>query len=281
MSATVGKYGALEMSFELDHRGRTILNHLHRRVPMVVQQALYFDEQLPQMACVYMLSSGGPVVEGDRYRVRVHLGEGTMVHISTGAATVVATMEHDEAQLHQSITLNEGAYLEWLPRPLIPSQGASYRSTTEIMVAPTASFIYGEVVACGRKFHNERFDYRSLTLSLVVGRPSEEVVTRQALHIEPSVRHPSEWSLLGEFSHFGSLLVVAPPPIVARLREALHPTYGHDLRVSVGELAGRSGVWVGMVGHSSEQLLTTLHTIASMARTEIKGVAMPRPFPWR
>ena len=115
-----GKYGVLEMSFEVDSRGRTILRHLYRRVPMIVQQALYFDEQLPSLACVYILSSGGPNLDGDRYLVDVELGAGAMAHISTGAATVISPMESDSSRLHQRISLEDGAYLEWLPKPIIP-----------------------------------------------------------------------------------------------------------------------------------------------------------------
>ena len=95
MTSTNGKYGVLEMCFERDSAGRSVLRHLHREVPMIVQQALYFDEQLPQLPCVYILSSGGPHLEGDIYRVEVELGEGAMAHISTGAATIIAPMEHE------------------------------------------------------------------------------------------------------------------------------------------------------------------------------------------
>ena len=83
----VAKQGHLEMGFEVDNSGRTILRHLYRRVPIVVQQALYFDEQLPTLPCVYILSSGGPYVDGDRYEHHITLGAGAMAHISTGAAT--------------------------------------------------------------------------------------------------------------------------------------------------------------------------------------------------
>ena len=60
-----GKRGYLRLGFELDGRGRSILRDLERRAPIIVQQALYFDEQMPDLPCVYILSAGGPVVEGD------------------------------------------------------------------------------------------------------------------------------------------------------------------------------------------------------------------------
>ncbi|MBQ5715712.1 MAG: urease accessory protein UreD, partial [Alistipes sp.] len=88
--SSVGKRGELLMRFERDRSGRSILREMYRRAPVIVQQALYFDEQLPQLPCVYILSAGGPVVEGDEYDYEIALKEGSCAHISTGAATKVA-----------------------------------------------------------------------------------------------------------------------------------------------------------------------------------------------
>lgn len=60
-----GKRGYLNLGFELDSSGKSILRELDRRAPLIVQQELYFDEKLPGMPCVYILSSGGPNVDGD------------------------------------------------------------------------------------------------------------------------------------------------------------------------------------------------------------------------
>ena len=62
------KHGYLRLGFELDAEGKSILRDLDRRVPLIAQQELYFDEEMPQMPCLYILSSGGPNVDGDRYQ---------------------------------------------------------------------------------------------------------------------------------------------------------------------------------------------------------------------
>ena len=57
---TPGKMGYLFLGFELDDDGRSIMRDLERHAPLIVQQELYFDEGMPEMPCVYILSSGGP-----------------------------------------------------------------------------------------------------------------------------------------------------------------------------------------------------------------------------
>ena len=42
----------------------------NKKVTLYEMQGLYFDEGMPEMPCVYILSSGGPNVDGDRYENR-------------------------------------------------------------------------------------------------------------------------------------------------------------------------------------------------------------------
>lgn len=269
------------MHFERDSSGRTILRHLHREVPMIVQQALYFDERLPLLPCVYILSSGGPHLEGDRYRVEVALGEGAMAHISTGAATIIAPMEENKAELHQSITLGEGAYLEWLPRPIIPASGSRYTSHTEFIVAPSATLFYSEVITCGRLHSGERFAYNELDIGEVVFRPSKEIIARGRVRILPQELSPEKWALLGNFTHFGSIMVVTTPEAAATLSPLLRPRLESDLRVSVARLRNNSGFAIRLLGRSSEQLLKEIRAIGSTVRECIKGAPLQEEFAWR
>ena len=248
---------------------------------MIVQQALYFDEWLPLLPCVYILSSGGPHLEGDRYRVEVTLGEGAMAHISTGAATIIAPMDEDKAELHQSITLGEGAYLEWLPKPLIPASRSRYNALSEFEVARSATLFFSEVVACGRKHRGEMFDYEELLLSEVVRRPDGEVLSRGGVKIMPRMLSPRRWAFLGNFTHFGSIVVVTTPEAVAHLSPLLCPRVEKDFRLSVARLRNNGGFALRLAGNNSERLLAEIRTICSEVRKCIKGVPLQEEFPWR
>ena len=72
-SDTAGKQGVVHLGFEIDPRGYSILRKWERRAPLIVQQELYFDRGWPELPCVYILSSGGPNVEGDRYSHNIEL----------------------------------------------------------------------------------------------------------------------------------------------------------------------------------------------------------------
>lgn len=276
------KRGELEMEFRLDPTsGRTILTHLYRRVPLVVQQALYFDEELPLLPCVYILSSGGPYVESDRHSIRISLGEGAMAHISTGAATQIGSMERDVAECRQQITLSRGAYLEWLPRALIPSRESTYRCHTEVVAHPEATFCIGEVVACGRLHSGERFDYTELHLSTTIVRPTGQVVARDGLRLRPQIRHPSEPSLLGGFTHFGTAIIGSTPEVVDAIYDLVEPILRPDSQLSIARIGGGCGLIVRLLGNSAEQIGSEIRRLCSIVRTQVKGVPLPPEFLWR
>ncbi len=67
------------------------------------------------MPCVYILSSGGPNIDGDRYTQNITVGKGAMVFVSTGAATKLAEMKDNYSGLSQVIYVEEGDTLSSFP----------------------------------------------------------------------------------------------------------------------------------------------------------------------
>lgn len=275
------KHGRLEMGFERGGDGITRLGHLFRKVPLVVQGALYFDEQLPQMPCVYILSSGGPIVEGDLLTERVTLGPSAMAHISTGAATIVASMEGGKAERYQQITLHTGGYLEWLPLPLIPGKGSRYYSSAEIIAPNDAALFWSEQVACGRLHYGERYAYEELDIATTVRRPNGDVILRDRLLLRPTERAPDEWALLGENNHFASVIMLAPSGAIDSLYDTLRPRWGQDMSISTARLKESAGIVLRLWGESSELLQHATRELCSRFREEVQGVPLAEEFPWR
>ena len=168
-----GKHGYLNLGFELDARGKSILRELDRRAPLIVQQELYFDQEMPEMPCVYILSSGGPNVDGDRYQQNFTVKKDAFAWVSTGAATKIAEMRSNYSGMIQNITLEEGAYFELLPEPIYPCKHSRFISDTKIVIHPTASMFYSEIYMGGRKYYKdgELFEYDILSVCSHAERP--------------------------------------------------------------------------------------------------------------
>ena len=109
---------------------------------------------MPDLAWLFMISTAGCVLQGDRLALDVTLAPGARAHVTTQSATKVHTMDANCAVQTQSIALADGAYLEFMPEPLIPHRGARYLADTRISIAPTATLLYAEILQPGRKHHH-------------------------------------------------------------------------------------------------------------------------------
>lgn len=219
---TPGKTGYLYLGFELDGDGKSIMRDLDRHAPLIVQQELYFDEGMPEMPCVYILSSGGPNVDGDRYEQHFVVREGAYAHISTGAATKLAEMRYNYSGLKQVFELEENAYLEYLPEPTIPCRHTRFIADTAIRIAPSATLFYSEVYMSGRKYFDggETFQYDILSVCSHAERPDGEQLFREKFIIRPGACPPGTLGAMNGYDVFANVIVMTPPEHADRIYEA-------------------------------------------------------------
>ncbi len=279
-----GKRGVLHLQFKRDGPGYTRLTHLYRQTPLIVQQALYFDRHLPQMSCVYILSAAGPQVDGDRYEICVEAGPEAEVHLSTGAATKLASMRHNFVSSELHISLGPRAYVEYLPLPLIPCRHSRLWSTTEFVIDPTATLIYTDCTLAGRCCHqNELFAYDLLAFNLRAVRPTGEELFGERVVLQPPLHHPLQGELNTERIHFATALIFTPAEHHAAIEERLKGwvCMESECAFALLRLPLEAGFLCRMTASRSDWLIKKLRLAASEVRAVVKGVSIPEEFPWR
>lgn len=280
-----GKSGYLRLGFELDAGGRSIMRDWERRAPLIVQQALYFDEAMPGMPCVYILSSGGPNVDGDRYEQHFTVRRGAYAHISTGAATKLAGMRYNYSGLTQSFTLEDDAYMEYLPEPTIPCRHTRFIADTGITVAPSATLLYAEIYMSGRKYFGpgECFRYDILSVCTRARRPGGEQLFREKFIIRPADVTPSTAGVMNGYDVFANVAVLTPPGHAAAIWERTGAFIDPDRRLAAGisRLPRGCGVLYKVLGDETEPVKRLVREFCSAVRSEVKGRPLPDEFPWR
>ncbi len=283
-AGTHGKHGVARLHFELDGSGRSILRRIERRAPLIVQQELYFDEMMPQMPCVYILSAGGPNVDGDRYEQHFSLGEGSYAHISTGAATKLAEMQHNYSAMQQSFHLAAESYLEYLPEPIIPCRHARFLSETTIYIDASATLFYSEILHCGRQYHmGEVFDYDLLSMKVSAFRPDNRQLFCEKLIIEPHRQHPATIGTMADYKIMGTALVFSSPDNCRALYQNSPTKIDLQNRTAAGALLleGDCGVEYRVLGHGTMAVKHLIREFCSQVRTLVKGRPLPNEFAWR
>lgn len=279
-----GKTGYLNLGFELDRDGKSIMRDWERRAPLIVQQELYFDEAMPEMPCVYILSSGGPNVDGDRYEQHFAVRENAYAHLSTGAATKLAEMRHNFSGLRQTFRLERNAYLEFLPEPTIPCRNTRFICDTQITIDPTATLFYSEIYLSGRKhFGGERFRYDILSVSTHAERPGGERLFREKFIIRPGQQRPDTLGAMNGYDIFANVVVLTPPDKAEAIYRTTEAFIDRKERLAAGitHLPNGCGLLYKVLGDRTEPVKRLIRAFCSSVRLAVKGKPLPEEFPWR
>lgn len=280
-----GKHGYLKLRFALDSSGKSILREIDRRVPLIAQQELYFDEELPGMPCLYILSSGGPNVDGDRYQQDIIVEKDAMGWISTGAATKLAEMKFNYSGMIQNITLDEGAYLEFMPEPVFPCRHTRFICDTKLTVHPTATVLYSEIYMSGRKYYGkgEMFDYDILSVHSHGHRPDGTPLFNEKFIIEPSKLHPQQLGVMGNYEIFANVIVMAPKEVFEKVYAEVTPRIDRENGIATGitTLPNDAGLLFKVLGSNTGKIKKEVRQFASKVRMAVKGKPLPEEFPWR
>lgn len=280
-----GKHGYLRLGFEIDPRGKCIMRDLDRRAPLIVQQELYFDEKMPEMPCVYILSSGGPNVDGDRYQQDITVRKNAFAFISTGAATKLAEMRYNYSGLVQNIVLEEGAYLEFLPEPVIPCRHTRFVSDTRIQADPSATVFYSEIFMGGRKYYKEGelFAYDVLSVCTHGERKDGEPLFREKFVIRPQKQSPRALGIMDTYDVFANVIVMTPKDHADAIYQQTEAFIDRERELAAGitHLPNECGLLYKVLGMEPGPVKKLVREFCSLVRQEVKGRPLPEEFPWR
>ncbi|WP_241249153.1 urease accessory protein UreD [Rhodococcus sp. X156] len=272
------KTGILRMRFA--QRGdRSLMTDLYRKTPLLVQQALYWDPVVRGLPCVYMISTSGCVLQGDRLYVRIDMEPGSMAHVTTQSATKVHRMDANFASMVQTLTLDEDSYLELMPGTLIPHRDTRYLARTEVTIHPTATLLYSEVVLGGRKHHagGELFVYDLLSMGMTARRPDGEHLFTEKLLVEPKQRSVRQAGVMGEHDVFGNVFLLTPAHHAAAVLEQVPTGPSADGRVVCGAsvLPHQAGLVFKVLGTETEPVHAAIREFWRLVRHEVLDQPIP------
>ncbi|GAA0715675.1 urease accessory protein UreD [Dactylosporangium roseum] len=283
-SGAPGKRGVLRLGFER-RDGRTVLADLYRRAPLLVQQALYWDEAMPDLACVFLVTTSGGLLQGDRHTIRVRLAEHTQAHLTTQSATKIQRMDANYAAQTQDIVLEDGAYLEYLPDPVIPYRNSRFISRTRVSLPESATALYAETILPGRKYHHdtELFGYDLFSSTLRATRPDGRELFVEKFVIEPGRFPVDRCAVMGGFHVLANVVLLTSPDRADRVIERVPVTFAVEDPVVAGvsRLPNGAGLIYKVLGADSEPVGAAVRDFWALVRREIVGVPLTPPFAWR
>jgi len=282
-SGSFGKNAFLRLGFEPGPH-RSVLRTLHRRAPLIVQQALYWDEEMPGLPCVSIISNAGGILQGDRNVIEIDLTADAQAHVTTQSATRIHEMDANFASQTQVLTLAAGSYLEYIPRPIIPARNSRYIQATQISIDPTATLIYSDIMMPGRKHYGdgEIFVYKLFSSTISATRPDGTPLFTEKFVLEPERDNLARLGAMGDFHVFGNVIVLTPKDKADALFERIQPAFDAENEIAYGasRLPHDAGLIFKVLGMESAPVMAKIREFWSEARQIAVDHRVPENFLW-
>lgn len=283
-SGSFGKCPYLRLRFE-ERAGRSILAEVERRAPLLVQRALYCDEGMPGLPVVFIITNSGGILQGDRYTLDFSVGRGACGHITTQAATKIHEMDANHATQSQTIALEDGAYLEYLPDPVIPFRHSRFWTHTHVRIAPTATLLYAEILMGGRKHYGagESFVFDVFSSTVAAGRPDGAELFVEKFLIEPARSPVSRRGVMQGFDVFGNVLLITPRLHADALASRVRAAWSRDegWAGGVSRLPNDAGLVYKVIGRETAVVRRKVREFWGLVRPQVTGYPVPPEFAWR
>lgn len=271
-----GKVGVLELGFALTQHGTELVEH-YQKSPLQIMRPLYYDLARPDMPYTYLMSTGAGIMQGDRLRTDLRFGSGTSAHVTTTAYTRALRMDHDYAVAQTDVRVDDDAYVEYLPDPVVAFAGSRLYQRTRVTLAPSGTLLLGETFVSGRLARGERHDYTVFASDLEVRRPDGTPVALDRVRLVPETA--GSLAVLDDHDVVAMLYVLTDRAPAAQLGDLLHGVLpsgaGADLRIGVSTLPGDAGAWVRILGDDTQEVARATTLAWTAVRHRLTGHEAP------
>jgi urease accessory protein len=259
-----------EIAFARSPDGTTYIARQKVGYPFHLGRALHSPGDPAGMPTVYLQSCSGGLFGGDDLGLRIRAGEGSSAHLTTGASTIVHSMDAVSALHRVEIEVEPAAFLEYLPDPTILFPRARLSSSVRIRVHRGASAIVGDsLLLHDPKGGSGVFEW--LRSETRIETADGGLLACDRFHVEGNLFARRLPGITGACMAQGSLFVVGTgAELVSSLRSALDlpGVYG-----GAGLLPNLAGAWARILAVDAAALKAAMFATWCAARRTLTGIA--------
>jgi urease accessory protein len=281
ISSELCAHAHLEASLALDFArdaftGHTVLAASRQDPPLKVVRAFTVQDGA---ALAHLHNVSGGLLGGDQLSLKVNVGGGARVQLTTTGATRVYRPRREAPPATQSneFTVNEGALLEYVPDAIIPYAGARFSQRTTIHLAQGAGIFWWEILAPGREARGESFAYDSVEMRADIFALGQPIVCER-VRIEPRMRSMQSFGRLGPYRTWATFWIAQVCRSVAEwlaleheLREQALPFTRHGETLWAVSTLPAHGLMVRCVAVNGRHVLPGLQTLWQTAKRHLHG----------
>lgn len=262
-----GKTGLLKIVL-IKGFDKTLIKEQISEAPLHLQKALHCEEDFPEIAYLYIASSSGGILQGDRYRIDITMKEKSTAHITTQGATRVYSMNSNSATQIVNITLKDGAYLEFIPDQIIPYKNSRFYQKMNLNLHDDATLVYSEIITPGRVAMGESFEYDICYLKILAKNQEDRLLFSDVAKLEPKKQKITIFGVLGNHSVVGTVYILTKKSLVLELEREINMKLSNEGEITMGTtiLPNDSGIMIRILGDRAEEVKNSIFEIAKIVR---------------
>ena len=267
-----GKTGKLKIVLDIESiSGRTIIKEKESTFPLSVQKEMYYDQFQPKMTHVYIVSSSGGILQGDKYMIDIILEKNALAHITTQGATRVYGMNVSNAIQVVNVSLDDGAYLEFIPDQIIPYKNSRFYQEINFKVHDNATMIYSEIISPGRIGMGEIFDYEICYLRSIGKNHKDELRFTDYTKIEPKKMNLQDFGVLEQKQITATVYILAKRNDVEKIIQTLENEIKNSSEIEFGwsTMTKENGILLRILGNTTRDVIRLVYDITKIVRKTI------------
>ncbi len=263
----------LELAFARAPDGHTYIASQYAGYPFHVCRPHFIDPELPGLATLYVQSCAGGLFEDDRLACDVAAAAGTAVHLTSAASTIVhSSRRGGQADLSTSIRAAAGAFVEYLPEPVILFPRARLTTRLDLTLDPLATIVLSDAFiihdpACLGELP------ASIASTVCAKRNDGTVLARDRIAVSGEAFRPGTPGMMGPWRCHGTLMLftrkLPADDLCASVRKAVGDCAGAYCGVST--LPNDAGVWARFLASDAIALRGALANAWKESRRLLTG----------
>lgn len=268
--------GILELEFCRDAQ-RTYIHRQFASYPFHVCRPHYLTGDPPALATLYTQSLAGGIFENDRLNIAIHCGPGSMVHCTSQASTIVHSMSDGDASHRIEIGIENDAFVEYMPDPVILFPCANFSSSVAISITP-----FGELILCDSVLSHDPFGkngaFHRLKSELVVSDETGALLACDRFMVPGTAFFSESPGISGSYSAFGSVFFISrsihKEALIDAIRSALDRLSG--IYGGVSHMPNECGIVTRILASNAHSMRSGISAVWSSLRCMRFGMA-PQP----
>ncbi len=216
------------------------------------------------MAHIYLMSSAGGILQGDRIKIVVDAGKNTSSRITTQAATKIYRMEHGFASQTVSLCAHPGSYVEFLPHQLIPFKSSRFFQEVMLAVSHDSTVVYSESLSAGRTASGENFAFDVCFLRMTARDMDGSILFSDVCCMEPEKM--AYELLFGGKTIWSTIYIITQYGHDTIDREIMEVIGKHDILAGCSKLPHDCGLFVRVLDDSIDSVRELTMAVARIAR---------------